>query len=67
MGAGLDGVSGFVVAGGEEEGEGALGASDVAALLTHASFPSSSRTRNQSPFASRIPKVIPRFAVPMTL
>jgi len=67
MGAGLEGVVGFVVVAGGEEGGGALGASDVAALLTHASFPSSSRTRNQSPFTSRMPKVIPCFAVPMTL
>jgi hypothetical protein len=44
-----------------------LGASDVANLLTHASLPSSSRTRNQSPFVSRIVKEVPFFRLPITL
>ena len=62
IGVGLEGVVGVVAAGGgegdggeEEGGALGLGASDVAALLTHASLPSSSRTCNQSPFTSRMP------------
>lgn len=56
MGVGLGGVA----------GDG-LGASDVANLLTHASLPSSSWTRNQSPLTSRIVNGVPFFTFPMTL
>jgi hypothetical protein len=59
---------GFGLGGEVEGGAGAaLGTSDVANLLTHASLPSSSRTRNQSPFVSRIVKEVPFFRLPITL
>jgi hypothetical protein len=69
MGAGRIEVVG---GGGEGEGEGEgeeedLGASEVANLLTHAVLPSSSRTRNQSPFTSRIFREVPFFRLPTTL
>jgi hypothetical protein len=50
----------------EEEGGGG-DASEVADLLTHASFPLSRRTCNQSPFVSRTEKEIPFFTVPIIL
>jgi hypothetical protein len=59
IGIGLGGGGG---GGGEE-----LDASEVADLFTHASLPSSSRTRNQFPFTSRIPNEAPFFTLRMTL
>jgi len=52
--------------GGDGEGE-ELDPSEVANLLTHALFPSSSRICNQSPFVSNIFKEVPFFTFPMTL
>lgn len=51
-----------------EGGEGEeLDASEVADLFTHASLPSSSRTRNQGPFTSRIPSEVPFFTLRIIL
>jgi hypothetical protein len=51
---------------GEEEEE-EFDPSEVANLFTHASLLSSSRTRNQDPFASRIPSEVPFFTLRITL
>jgi hypothetical protein len=48
-------------------GEEVLGASEVANLLTQAVLPSSSRTRIQPPFTSRIFKEAPFFTLPTIL
>lgn len=44
-----------------------FGASEVAALVTHASLPSSSRTLNQFPLSSRIEREVPFLTFPVTL
>jgi hypothetical protein len=67
FGFGASGVAEEEEAGGEAVDGGVLVALDVAALFTHASFPSSSRTRNQSFFSSRIASEVPFFTVRTTL
>jgi hypothetical protein len=67
FGFGASGVAEGEEAGGEAVDGGVLAALKVAALLTHASFPSSSRTRNQSCFSSRIASEVPFFTVRTSL
>jgi hypothetical protein len=60
--------SGVLEGGGDAGGDTeVLGASDVADLLIHTSFPSASRARNHPFFSSRMTNEVPFFALPITL